>query len=105
VLKLLRVEIALERLVITLVSITFKRIRVKITLECETLRVKSHSAGGNCNLLVETTLVRVEITRASCDHIRACQIHTMRVELHYAFEHHTIRVNITLCVLTSHYVY
>jgi hypothetical protein len=27
-----------------------------------TLRVKSHSAGENCNLRIEITLVRVEIT-------------------------------------------
>jgi hypothetical protein len=30
--------------------------------ENHTLRVKSHSAGGNCTLRVEITLVRVDVT-------------------------------------------
>jgi hypothetical protein len=63
---IIRVEITitLERVEIKFVSIIFTRIRVKLTLVCveHTMRVKSHSAGGNCTLQVEITFVRVEIT-------------------------------------------
>jgi hypothetical protein len=50
-----------------------------------TLRLKSHSAGGNCTLRVEITLVRVEITP------ERILITFVRVEI-------TLRVEIILCL-------
>jgi hypothetical protein len=53
-----------ERVIITLVSVIFTDIGVKIRFVCENhiLRVKSHSACENRTLRVEINLLRVEIT-------------------------------------------
>jgi hypothetical protein len=75
----LRVETTLQRVVITL----------EIVSENHNLRVKSLFACGNCTLLVEINLERVEIT-----HVRV-GITFVPVEI-------TLRVEITLCVLVSH---
>jgi hypothetical protein len=59
----MRVKITLERVVITLLSVIYTRLRVKITLVCvESRRLKSHAACVNRNLRVEINLMRVEIT-------------------------------------------
>jgi hypothetical protein len=63
------------------------------------MRVKSHSAGGNCTLRVEITLVRVEITLVSCENwTLSVEITLFRAEItaikNYTrtCEHHTMRV-------------
>jgi hypothetical protein len=58
---------------------------------------KSHSAGRNCTLLVEITLVRVEITRCVWTLDFACRNHTMRKEIKlFRVEITLFRLEITL---------
>jgi hypothetical protein len=57
----LRVEITLDCVIITLVCVSFTRIRVKIILVCvDTTICVSHYACGNRTLRVEINLLRVE---------------------------------------------
>jgi hypothetical protein len=79
----MRVEITLDRVVITLVSVTFTRMCVKKNSRVcgnHTLRVKSHSTYGNRTLRVEINLMRVEFT-LSCVLIlhSACRNYTVCV--------------------------
>jgi hypothetical protein len=65
-----------------------------------TLRVKSHSAGGNCILRVKITLVRVEIRLCVKKYHSACRSHTLPcrnrlLKSHYTCENQTMHVNIT----------
>jgi hypothetical protein len=95
----MRVEITLERVVITL-------------HECHihnyTLRVKSHSACGNRTLRVEITLVRVKTTvvwklhSTSINHTRACRYHTCECHnhTHTCRNYSRVRGNHTLCLKT-----
>jgi hypothetical protein len=72
----LRVEIPLERVIITLVSVIFTRIRVKITpcvSENHTLRCKITLCGWKLHFACSNH------SCACLNNVCACQIHTMRV--------------------------
>jgi hypothetical protein len=81
----LSVEITLERVVSTLVSVIFTHIRVKITRVC----VWNHTAYGNRTLRVEMNLVLVKTT-------------LVRVVFTFVAVEITLRVKITLWVYKSH---
>jgi hypothetical protein len=117
----IRVEITFERDVITLVSVIFTRIRVKITfVVCgnHSLRVKSHSACGNRTLREYINLVRLDITlcvwksySACCNPISACLNHTREWhnhnscgKLHSAYIIHTLacRYHTRECHIHTH---
>jgi hypothetical protein len=86
------------RVEVTLVSVIFTGIHVKITLVCvcgnHTLRVKSHFAWRNRTLRVKIILVHVKITlvrvvvtfvlaNSLCrSHTRACRYHTREWHIH-----------------------
>jgi hypothetical protein len=86
------------RVVITLVSVIFTRIHVKITLVetgNHTLRVKLHSAWGNRTLRVEINFMRVEITLVRVGITLVC------VGITFVPVETTLRVEIALCVSES----